>query len=310
MNTIILLSFFLLSSFAGAVENTSGPSFLLENRMAKEEADLKVVPGAEKKIIWFDPDHKFPTDYAILYLHGFSASRQEISPVTELVAKDIGANFYATRFTAHAIQNPDAFATVTAEDWYRDAEDALEVSKEIGKKTIIMATSTGTILATRLALQNPEQVAAVVMISPNFGLRNPFSALLKLPAPISNLLARVFLGQYRHWMAKNDGQAKYWDTKYNSHALVELMRMVSWVQAQDLHKLTVPVLMVYSPNDDVINPDVIPDRFKELGSTVKELETWTVTNDHLIAGDIISPKGTQPLRERVVRFLRTALSPK
>jgi hypothetical protein len=52
----------------------------LDSYLAQTEGlypDIKV--GAEKTILWADPQHQ-QTDLAIVYLHGFSASRQETAP--------------------------------------------------------------------------------------------------------------------------------------------------------------------------------------------------------------------------------------
>ena len=45
-----------------------------------------VVPGAEKRIRWFQGKENSRTEFAVVYLHGFSATRQELAPVPELLA--------------------------------------------------------------------------------------------------------------------------------------------------------------------------------------------------------------------------------
>ena len=46
----------------------------------KESEVLDIKPGNEAKIIWADSS-KTRTEYAVVYLHGFSASREEGSPL-------------------------------------------------------------------------------------------------------------------------------------------------------------------------------------------------------------------------------------
>ncbi|MGB5576356.1 MAG: hypothetical protein WBM88_03025, partial [Woeseiaceae bacterium] len=54
-----------------------------------------LVPGTEKRITWFGEHRQTP--YSVLYLHGFSATRQETAPLAEIVANRLGANLYETR---------------------------------------------------------------------------------------------------------------------------------------------------------------------------------------------------------------------
>ena len=59
-----------------------------------------IVPGTHKRVSWFGiPGEKTPV--AIVYIHGFSASSEELRPVPDLVAKALGANLYFTRLTGH-----------------------------------------------------------------------------------------------------------------------------------------------------------------------------------------------------------------
>src|SRR5690606_22606120 len=58
-------------------------------------ADIR--PGLQKEIIWADPRTKKKTPYAVIYLHGFSASKGEVRPLPDLIARHLGANLYFTR---------------------------------------------------------------------------------------------------------------------------------------------------------------------------------------------------------------------
>ena len=49
-------------------------------------------PGAEKQMIWFDPATKSKQPYSIVYLHGFSATLEEIRPVPDILAQALQAN--------------------------------------------------------------------------------------------------------------------------------------------------------------------------------------------------------------------------
>jgi len=80
-------------------ENSLGAD--LDNYLKTAESKLPdIVPGTEKRIIWHGKPHQ-KTPVSIVYLHGFSASSEEIRPVPDQVAQSLGANLYFARLTGH-----------------------------------------------------------------------------------------------------------------------------------------------------------------------------------------------------------------
>ncbi len=103
-----------------------------------------------------------------MYLHGFSATRQEVAPLCEMAAKDLGANLFHTRLRGHG-RTADALKGITVNDWLADTCEAVEIGRQIGEKTVIISTSTGGTLTAWYGLErDTKDVLAVVMISPNF----------------------------------------------------------------------------------------------------------------------------------------------
>lgn len=69
-------------------------------QLRQQISDIETqVPGlidrTEKSIVFSSESRPKRTDYCVLYIHGFSATRQEISPVPENIAKSLHANYYA-----------------------------------------------------------------------------------------------------------------------------------------------------------------------------------------------------------------------
>ena len=116
--------------------------------LAKSESEVAGIrDGLQKEIIWAFPNSKAKTKLAIVYIHGFSASKGEIRPVPDKVAAALGANLFYTRLTGHA-QNGPAMAVATVNHWVNDYAEALAVGRSIGERVIIIAPSTGAGLAT------------------------------------------------------------------------------------------------------------------------------------------------------------------
>ncbi|NDY74360.1 hypothetical protein DO021_13610 [Desulfobacter hydrogenophilus] len=70
--------------------------------------------------------------FSVIYIHGFPATRQETTPLSEMVAKQSRVNLFCTRFTAHGhTVNPMLVGSVNA--WINDAMDALKIGQQIDK---------------------------------------------------------------------------------------------------------------------------------------------------------------------------------
>lgn len=279
----------------------------LSQWIADQEAQVTdIVPGAEKHLVLHAP-HKTP--YAIVYLHGFSASRQEISPVCERVAAELGANLFFTRLRGHGRTSVEAMGAVSAEDWMTDAAEALAIGQRIGEQVIVVSTSTGGGLAAWLAHQNPPNVAAWVYLSPNFGLHDPNSRMLRWPG--RRMLMRAVVGEYREWEPRSALQAKYWTNKYPATALFPMADLTSHVIDLDLSGATQPTLVFYSPQDQIINPSMVESRFQDMGGQPKRLIPITDSDDlmnHVLAGDAVSPNKTDFVVDEILGFLKTNLT--
>src|SRR3974390_186333 len=69
----------------------------LEKNVQQQESAHKLKPDNEARIIWASDSLRQKTDYAFVYLHGFSASQKEGDPVHRNIAKEFGANLYLSR---------------------------------------------------------------------------------------------------------------------------------------------------------------------------------------------------------------------
>ncbi|MDX1545749.1 MAG: alpha/beta fold hydrolase [Rhodothermales bacterium] len=260
-------------------------------------------PGTEKHIVWAEAS-RARTAVSVVYLHGFSATRQEVAPLPDTVAARLGANLYYARLAGHG-RSGKALGTVRAEDWIADAREALAVGRRLGERVIVMGTSTGATLATWLAAQpDAGDLAALVLISPNFHPKDAGARMLLWPW--GEQLARVVVGPEHTWEPKNAEQARFWTTRYPVRALVQMMRLVALVEGTDLGVVTVPTLVVYSPKDSVVDAARIAARFSEYGAETKQLVAIDTSGDasnHVLAGRILSPAMTIPLADTMTAFL-------
>jgi len=288
----------------GAVRPVSVPRDVDAWLRASEDSVPDIRPGDRKAVVWAGAPGAV-TDVAVVYLHGFSADRHEIDPVPEEVARALGANVFFTRLTGHGRDGP-AMAEATADDWLQDTEEAMAVGRRIGRRVVLIGTSTGGTLATWAAAQGGwrDDLLAVILVSPNFGVRDPRARMLLWPW--GGLLARLVVGGERCFTPANPAQARHWTTCYPTRALLPMMALVAYVRRLDPRRIEAPLLLLYSHDDDVVDPVRTERLFARLGSSRKRMEAVEGSPEgdhHVLAGDILSPGYTTQVLGLVLDFL-------
>lgn len=259
-----------------------------------ESGQADVTPGAEKRVIWAGaPETR--TAISVLYVHGFSATSEELRPVPDRIAARLDANLVFTRLTGHG-QPGEALGRATVQDWMADMAEALAVARAVGDEVIVIATSTGGTLMAEAALQ-PEMARAVkgiVFISPNFGVNDPMAPLLTMPG--ARYLLPLVAGKQRTWQPRSEAQATFWTTSYPTVAVFPMAALVKHAVAQDYAGVRIPALFYFSPADRVVRGDLTEGfaaRWGGRATVVRLPEDADVSdNHHVIAGDIVSPGNT------------------
>ena len=267
----------------------------------REAAVAKLKDGAQKEVVWADPAAKARTPLAIVYLHGFSATKWEIRPVPDRIAAELGANLYLARLTGHGADG-EALAAASMNNWLNDVAEAIAIGERLGDKVLLVGVSTGGTLAAWAAgkPQLMRNVVGMVLISPNFELRAASIGLLNMPWG-QEILPRVF-GDTRSFEPVNEAHGKWWTTRYPSEAVFPMAALLKVTKDQDEENLALPALVFVSPRDKVVDPGTTRRKFAQWGGP-SELVEITNAGDpyqHVIAGDILSPGTTEAVVKRIV----------
>ena len=269
-----------------------------------------ITENTEKTIVWAN-ETKNKTPFSIVYLHGYSASRQETMPLSKLIAEQLHANIFYTRLAGHG-RDGAAMATASVDKWLADATQAWEIGKLLGDKVIFISASTGGTLSTWLSAQDfAEDMYAQIMISPNFDIAKKFGHIIKWPLGLK--LAKLIIGDERSFEPSSAAKAKYWTYRYPIESGIPLMGIIDLVETIDKAVIKVPTLIIFSPNDQVIDTDAIRDNFAQFGSSQKQLVEYLNSSDpgqHVLAGDIASPNSTPELVDMIMTFLQGLMSNK
>ena len=275
-----------------------------------EAAFDDITPGVEKRVIWAG-EREAKTPVAVLYVHGFSATSEELRPVPDRVAEAYGANLVFTRIRGHG-RPGEAMGPPRVKDWMEDVAEALAVARAVGDEVIVIATSTGCTLVAEALLQpdNAKGVKAVAFVSPNFAIHDSKSWILTLPG--ARWFVPLLVGRERSWEPADEATGTYWTTRYPIQAVITLAALAKHAAAQDYSGVSVPTLFYYSGADQVVDARVTDRIAAEWGrkggvpATVVPLpdDAEVVENRHVIAGWIASPGNTDAATKVMLDWLK------
>lgn len=277
----------------------------LESYITEKEAGFDVRPDNESRIFWANDTLKERTDFCLLYLHGFSASWYEGYPANAKFASYFGMNAYLPRLASHGLETEDALIDMTPDNLWESAKEALMVARSLGKKVIIMSTSTGGTLGLQLAADFPEYVDGLILYSPNIRINNPAAFLLSKPWGLQ-IGRKVTGGKYR--ITNEDFESKdcqYWYCKYRMEAVVYLQQLVdATMKKSTFSRVSTPVFLGYyykdeDNQDETVKVSAMLKMFEQLGTPPdrKVKVAFPDAGDHVIACEITSGSVDEVIRE-------------
>ena len=268
-----------------------------------EETVPNLRPNIEKKIIWAGKYSK-KTPLSIVFIHGFSATRVELSPVIEQVAKVLNANVFFTRLRGHG-QDGDALSNATFDDWISDTNEAIGIGEVIGDEVILIGSSTGCSLIHSL-LEVHKKVKSVIYVSPNFGPSSYKGHFLRLPG--AKWFIPLILGSEHSFVPKNSEHERCWTTRYPTKALFPVKDSVIAASLANHSKIKQPILFWFSDYDKVVSPKATRRVISKMGNNVEVFNPILSIKDdpskHGVLGDILSPTKTDQGINKILEWIR------
>jgi len=192
---------------------------------------------------------------------------------------------------------------LTADNYWESAKQALAIGKQLGEKVILMGTSTGGTQALQLAVAFPNEVAALVLMSPNIEINDPAAWALNNHWGLQ--LARlVKKGNYNMASDQRDIYKKHWYSKYRLEGTVALQEMLETsMNKKTFTKIKQPLLLLYYYKDDehqdkVVKVSAMKKMIEEVSTPVGSKKAVAIPNagDHVMgsyikSGDLETVKG-------------------
>lgn len=297
-----------------------------------------VVDGAAREVAWAAPGRRTRTALAVVYVHGWGACRQEIAPTPQLLARALGANLYCHRLSGHGRRRAAAPATdppsgdillaeATPRRLFLDALEAFRVGLALGDRVVVVGVSTGGGLATWLAARvadEPEgdRLAALVLVSPCYGLGHPLYPFLKKPftflrlvpfglaPPLRAWLLAALMGREKRSPAVSPDHARYNALAYPHPALLHLVDVLYGLEGLDVSRARAPTFLVANHGDAVIDFGRAARVFEALGAALPSAPPKVMVacpsdaHPHVLASQMLSPNTVDGVLDAAILFVR------
>jgi len=281
----------------------------LETYIKNNEAQHKIKPDNEARIVWNNDSLKNKTEYVIVYLHGFSASQGEGDPVHKNIASMFGCNLYLSRLAEHGIDTTEPMMNLSADNYWESAKQALAIGKQLGKKVILMGTSTGGTNALQLAATYPDEVAALVLLSPNIAINNDKAYLLNNHWGLQ--LAKLVTGS-DHNTSKDSRPIykQYWYSRYPFNGTAALQEVIETTMLPETFaKVKQPTLLLYYfkdqiHQDSVVKVDAMLKMYDQLGTptSLKHKQAMPNAGDHVM-GSYIKSHDVEGVQREIAAYM-------
>ncbi|APS98826.1 carboxylesterase [Borreliella mayonii] len=255
----------------------------IDNYLLKEELQFNLEDNTKKEIIWYKEKAQ-KTKYSVVYIHGFGASKNEIYPVPNNIAKALNANIFFTRLKGHGINNKNAFRGITTQDWLRDIDEAINIGKLIGDKLILIGTSNGGTASIWALANYPNEINSVVLISPNIFPYDKRTNIIYYPW--GRQIAYLITGGYNKFETKEYKRKEHMTIKsYSSKvqhvdAIIAMMGLVTLLNSYNFDEIKTPLIITHTPNDHTVDPVKINEFIKNYGGEKKDIPIILLENSH------------------------------
>ncbi|MGD0076045.1 MAG: alpha/beta fold hydrolase [Candidatus Binataceae bacterium] len=184
-----------------------------------------------------------------LLIHGLSGTPYEMRFVGERLA-DAGVRVCGVKLAGHAAAAEDLGAT-NHNHWYQSVVDGFERIRQFGDPIVVIGQSAGAVLAARLAIDQTEEIAGLIMLAPAFFLNFWTWTALRLIRKLGPLAGQVYL--------RGDGPDVHDAAARRIHPRTQLMPLSAAVSLFQLsaavrprlEKITPPALIIHGRQDHV-----------------------------------------------------------
>ncbi len=223
----------------------------------------------------------------VLLIHGFTGSPAGMRGLGKYLNETLGYSTLGIRLSGHGT-HVDDLRRPAWRDWVASVEDGLNLLQGISDHIYVAGLSMGGVLT--LIAASRYQVRGAAALSTPYDLATDWR--IRFMRPISLFIPKV----KKPGAVGNAAETSY--RYYVTHAVAEAADLAKLMQ-EGLAKINVPVLLIQSRSDKVIEPDAL-DRLSEHMVTPQKETLWLEKSGHVITLDV----ERDIVYERVARFIQ------
>lgn len=296
----------------GKIAAIDMPLNQLDQFIADKEAKVKnIKPDNQSRIVWADSIRK--TAYAVVYLHGFSASIWEGDAIHTQFAERYGANLYLARQQDHGIDDKNTFLNLTPKNYMDSAKEAIAIGQLLGEKVILMSCSTGGTHSLYLTAHNPEMVHAQIMYSPNIAIASAAAQLVTMPW--GEHIASGLIGDHVKSGAYHKPEMHdFATTEYHTKGIIALEALLEQTMTPEtFSKITSPYFVGYYYKDEEHQDPVVSvpamlamDKQTATPEAKKRLVPFADVNNHVVCS-LRQSKDIETVQKETYRYAEEVL---
>jgi len=237
-----------------------------------------------------------------LLIHGLTGTPYEMRFLGERLA-DAGARVCGVKLAGHAAA-AEELGTTTHNHWYQSVVDGFERLRQFGDPIVVIGQSAGALLATRLTLDQSEEIAGLVLLAPAFFLDFWSWTALRLIQMLGPIAGKIYL--------RGSGPDLHDAAARRIHPGTQLMPLSAAISLYQLsaavrpklEKVAQPTLIIHGRQDHVCPLKNVDFLMAHLGSAEKRS---VILDDsfHIVSVDIEKERVAEEVASFVAQ-LRTA----
>ncbi|MCP3901605.1 MAG: alpha/beta fold hydrolase, partial [Desulfobacteraceae bacterium] len=203
----------------------------------------------------------------ILLIHGYMAAPEEVKEFAQYLHEK-SFTVYAPRLKGHGTA-PEDLSTTKYLEWIESVEEGYVILKHTCKKIFVGGFSTGAALALELCTR-VKDIDGAFAVAPPMKLKDLGSSFVPAINIFNNMMKKAHLTQITKEFVNNDPENPHINYKRNPIAGIRELERLTKSLEPELKKITLPVLVVQSRKDPVVNPDGTLKLFNKIASNKKE----------------------------------------
>jgi carboxylesterase len=229
----------------------------------------------------------------VLLLHGFTSSLKTVDSLVPHLEKAC-LPYRMPVLRGHCTKYTD-LKGVTAKDWYADAEAALLDLAEEVDKVVVVGLSMGGLVALQLGMEHKDKIAGLVTLAAAMRFKDPL-------ASASSLFAKLV----KSWPSPNsfnDKSLKRNSTNYTRFATDAFASLYQYGRQieKSLPELTVPLAVVQSKKDQIVDPVAANIIYHDVSSAHREIH-WFTRSGHELGQDMEAAAVFARVMQFVLKF--------